>query len=196
MKVFPLRKYTIGNGPGAAPPTAETKVEKIPADIGEAQGLLWAFDSLYVMVNGKKHPSGLYRVRSSKGDDTLNSSITGQSTTLVNAASVSHFAVVAGPTAITPNSVVTVTVTAEDSFNNSVPGYSGTVHFSSSDTQATLPANSTLTNGAGTFSATLRTAGNQTITATDTVTGTITGTSNTIAVRLKVIAVQIQGTSA
>ncbi len=50
----------------------ETKVEKIPADIGEAQGLLWAFNSLYVVVNkGQKYDSGLYRVRSSRGDDTL-----------------------------------------------------------------------------------------------------------------------------
>ena len=47
------------------------KIEKIPADIGEAQGLLWAFDSLYVMVNSSKRPSGLYRVTSSKHDDTL-----------------------------------------------------------------------------------------------------------------------------
>ncbi len=47
----------------------ETKVEKIPANIGMAQGLLWAFDSLYVVVNGKG--SGLYKVTSSKNDDTL-----------------------------------------------------------------------------------------------------------------------------
>jgi hypothetical protein len=39
--------------------TSETKVEKVPAKIGEAQGLLWAFDSLYVMVNRKKYESGL-----------------------------------------------------------------------------------------------------------------------------------------
>jgi putative heme-binding domain-containing protein len=51
---------------------ATTKVEKIPAEIGEAQGLLWAFDALYVVVNrGQKYDSGLYRVTSSKGDDTL-----------------------------------------------------------------------------------------------------------------------------
>ncbi len=51
---------------------ATTTVEPISADIGEAQGLLWAFDSLYVVVNrGKKYASGLYRVRSSKGDDQL-----------------------------------------------------------------------------------------------------------------------------
>ncbi len=51
--------------PGAA------KVEKLAVKIGEAQGLLWAFDSLYVMVNGKKFDSGLYRVRDADGDGEL-----------------------------------------------------------------------------------------------------------------------------
>ncbi len=45
-----------------------------------------------------------------------------------------------------------------------------------------MPADATLTNGVGTFSATLETAGSQTITATDTTTSSLTGTSNTIAV--------------
>jgi putative heme-binding domain-containing protein len=45
---------------------ADIKVEKLDVNIGQAQGLLWAFDSLYVMVNGKKWASGLYRVRASK----------------------------------------------------------------------------------------------------------------------------------
>lgn len=72
-------------------------------------------------------------------------------------------------------------MTALDQFNNTATGYAGTVHFTSTDGLATLPANSTLTNGVGTFSATLRTAGNQTITATDTVTASITGTSNGIS---------------
>lgn len=55
-----------------------TKVEQIPADIGGAQGLLWAFDALYVMPNvrktmpgGTKIVPGLYRVTSSKNDDVL-----------------------------------------------------------------------------------------------------------------------------
>jgi putative heme-binding domain-containing protein len=52
----------------------QTKVEKLPVDLGEAQGLLWAFDSLYVVVNkNKNYASGLYRVRSSKNDDQLDS---------------------------------------------------------------------------------------------------------------------------
>jgi putative heme-binding domain-containing protein len=50
----------------------DTKVEKLDVPLGEAQGLLWAFDSLYVVVNrGGKYDSGLYRVRASKGDDHL-----------------------------------------------------------------------------------------------------------------------------
>ncbi len=51
---------------------ADTKIEKIDLPIGEAQGLLWAFDSLYVVVNrGRKYDSGLYRVRDTNGDDRL-----------------------------------------------------------------------------------------------------------------------------
>ncbi len=54
------------------PPVGTTqalKVEPINIDLGMAQGLLWAFDSLYVVVNGKG--SGLYRVRDTNNDDTL-----------------------------------------------------------------------------------------------------------------------------
>src|SRR5204862_292200 len=51
----------------------------------------------------------------------------------------------------------------------------------SSDGAATLPANSTLTAGIGSFTATLRTSGNQTLTAADTVNTSINGV-NTIAV--------------
>ena len=49
--------------------SADTKVEKLPAKISGAQGLLYAFDSLYVVVNGGAKggpPNGLYRVRASQ----------------------------------------------------------------------------------------------------------------------------------
>ncbi|MBI2481532.1 MAG: c-type cytochrome [Planctomycetia bacterium] len=49
---------------------ASTKVEKLKVHIGEAHGLLCAFDSLYVMVNGNAaQGSGLYRVRDTDDDD-------------------------------------------------------------------------------------------------------------------------------
>jgi streptogramin lyase len=72
-----------------------------------------------------------------------------------------------------------VTVTAQDPYGNTATGYHGTAHFSSSDPQATLPADYTFTasdNGAHTFSGViLRTAGNRSVTATDITTGSITG---------------------
>ncbi len=50
--------------------TAEAKVELIDVKIGAAQGLLCAFDSLYVMVNeDQTYARGLYRVRDTNGDD-------------------------------------------------------------------------------------------------------------------------------
>jgi len=92
-----------------------------------------------------------------------------------------HFSVTAPATA-TAGTAFNFTVTALDASNSLVATYSGTVHFTSMDTQAVLPANSTLTNGMGTFSTTLKTAGAQTITATDTATTSITGASNSITV--------------
>jgi hypothetical protein len=76
------------------------------------------------------------------------------------------------------------TVTAQDGFKNTATSYAGTVHFTSSDTNANvlLPANSALTSGAGNFSAVLQTVGSQSITATDTVTPSITGKLSSIAV--------------
>ena len=45
------------------------------------------------------------------------------------------------------------TVIALDQFNNVASAYHGTVGFTSSDSHGALPANSTLTNGTGTFNA-------------------------------------------
>ena len=70
-------------------------------------------------------------------------------------------------------------MTALDAFNNTSTGYAGTVHFTGTDGAAVLPANSTLSNGAGTFSATLKTTGSQSITGTDTITGSIMGVGAT-----------------
>lgn len=65
----------------------------------------------------------------------------------------------------------TLTVTALDDRGNPLPGYTGTVHFASSDPQAVLPADYTFTaadNGTHTFTVTLKTAYSQSVTVTDT----------------------------
>jgi len=51
----------------------EDDIEKVPAKIRAANGLLWAFDSLYVAVNDyvKKMDNGVYRLTDSNGDDKL-----------------------------------------------------------------------------------------------------------------------------
>ena len=102
-------------------------------------------------------------------------------TTVGGAAAATHFSVMAPGTAMA-GTAFNVTVTALDASNAVVTGYTGTVHFTSSDGAAVLPANSTLTNGVGTFSVTLKTAGAQTIAATDTVTASITGVSGSVTV--------------
>ena len=73
------------------------------------------------------------------------------------------------------------TVQARTSTGAIATRYNGTVHFTSTSGAVTLPGNATLTNGAGTFSATFTTAGTWTITATDTVNTFVTGTSGNIA---------------
>jgi hypothetical protein len=89
-----------------------------------------------------------------------------------------HFSVTPAANTATAGASINFTVTALDATNAVVPTYSGTVHFTSSDGQATLPADTTLSNGTGTYSAKLKTAGGQTITAT----ATIAGTSGSITV--------------
>src|SRR5207237_3572206 len=61
-------------------------------------------------------------------------------------------------------------------------GYAGTVQFTSSDAQAALPKNSMLSSGTGSFTATLKTAAPQSLTATDSVTSSITGKQTGITV--------------
>ena len=88
---------------------------------------------------------------------------------LFGAPGVLHDLKLTAPASATAGQAFTVTVTAEDGPGNPVTSYNGTVHFSSTDTTAgvVLPADSTLTNGQGTFSVTLARAGPETLTASD-----------------------------
>ena len=87
----------------------------------------------------------------------------------INGAPIVHHLTVSAPSTATAGQAATVTVTAENDHNNLVPGYNGTVHFSTSDTSTgvILPADATLTNGQGSFPVTLIKAGAQTLTVSD-----------------------------
>jgi phospholipase C len=113
--------------------------------------------------------------------DTVVSSITGKTTGSISAAAASHFTVT-DPASTTAGVVLSVTVTALDPYGNIATGYTGNVVFSSTDSQAVLPANyafSSTDAGIHTFTVTLKTAGSQKVTATDTVKGSITGFATT-----------------
>ena len=87
------------------------------------------------------------------------------------------------PSPTTAGVAGTFTVTAEDAYGNTTPAYAGTVKFTSSDAQAVLPSIATLVNGVGSFGATPRTAGAQSLTATDTSNPAITGSQAGITVK-------------
>ncbi|OWK46380.1 hypothetical protein [Fimbriiglobus ruber] len=115
--------------------------------------------------------------------DTTTSSITGSTTISVNATQVAtHFAVVAQGRATT-GTATQFAVVALDMNNQPVQNYTGTVHFTTTDTAtgASVPADYTFTaddQGVHVFTATFATSGTQTITATDTTTSTLTGTAS------------------
>jgi probable HAF family extracellular repeat protein len=95
-------------------------------------------------------------------------------TTVASPATVSSFSVTASSSSTTAGIAETVTVKALGTSGQVVTGYTGTIHFTSSDGQAVLPANYTFTSadkGVHTFSVTLKTAGTESITATDTSSG-------------------------
>ncbi len=120
--------------------------------------------------------------QSIEASDTTNNVSGAETSIIVQAAAAHSFAIngfAANPTAGT---AYNVTVTAYDAYDNVATGYRGTVNLSSTDANALLsPSSYTFTAadfGSHTFSATLKTAGAQSITVSDTandVSGTETG---------------------
>ena len=105
--------------------------------------------------------------------DTANSSITGSATIVVEAAPATHIKITA-PSTTVAGSPFDVTIAALDFYGNADPNYTGSVHFTSTDSAAgvVLPADYTFVaadKGTHAFSGgvTLLSAGSGTITATD-----------------------------
>jgi hypothetical protein len=91
--------------------------------------------------------------------------------------SATHFSLSA-PTSSNAGDTFTITVTALDSSGNTFTGYTGTVHFTSTDSIAGLPDDfqfNAIDSGTHDFTVTLKSAGSQTVTATDKATSSITG---------------------
>src|SRR5207247_879973 len=118
--------------------------------------------------------------------DTTTGSITGTQTGIVvNPAATAGFVVTGFTSPTVAGASHSLTVTAKDAYSNTTPAYTGTVAVSSSDSQASLPPNHTFAAadaGVFTFTATLKTAGSQSFTSTDTANGSITGVQSGITV--------------
>lgn len=111
------------------------------------------------------------------------SAVTGSDTLTVSPVAAKTLSVT-GLANATAGTAQSATVSAIDQYGNTATGYRGTIGFTSTDSQATagsgLPSNYTFVagdNGTHTFGngVTLKTAGSQTVTATDTATATIKG---------------------
>jgi hypothetical protein len=113
--------------------------------------------------------------------DTAAGMIGSETGILVNPATASRL-LITGPSSVTAGSLFRITITAFDPYGNIATGYTGTLHFSSSDSRATLPANYTFTAAdAGVHTSSgliLRKKGTQTITITDTLNPLVTGSLN------------------
>ncbi|HLY98971.1 MAG TPA: Ig-like domain-containing protein [Candidatus Angelobacter sp.] len=107
--------------------------------------------------------------------DTAFPLLTGRgSYTTAAAGLATHFSI-AEPGNATLGVPISVVVAARDRDNNIVANYTGTIHFTTTDTAATLPADSTLPNGSVTFSVTFNTAGSQNLFVMDTTNQTLFG---------------------
>ena len=105
--------------------------------------------------------------------------------------SIVHHFNVSAPAAASSGIAFQVTVTAQNFDNTTFTSFKGTVHFTSTDTAASLPVDYTFTagdNGVHTFNVTLNTPGTKTLAATDTITTTATGTSASIQVSVVPLA--------
>jgi hypothetical protein len=111
--------------------------------------------------------------------DTTNASLSSTDRNItVNSAAASKF-IIAAQSSVQAGVAFGLTMIVEDAYGNVVTGYTGTVHFSSSDHKSTLPASYTFTaadRGIHTFTGLiLRKSGNQKITITDTHNSALTG---------------------
>ncbi len=124
--------------------------------------------------------ASLQRLLATTGNESLTASgagsVTGSTTVSVQAAILSL--VISDPGQVTAGASFSFSVTAFDQFGQVASAYTGTVGITSSDSAASLPSAATLTAGVGTFTVTLNTVGESSITATDSANTAIVGTLN------------------
>ncbi|MEK7170706.1 MAG: carboxypeptidase regulatory-like domain-containing protein [Patescibacteria group bacterium] len=124
--------------------------------------------------------------------DAVTAGIFGSTSLTVSPGSISKFGVsIISASSSTAGDATSASVTAQDVYGNIVTSYTGTISFSSTDSQATLPSNYTFIasdSGSKLVTGTIfKTVGSQTLTASQVssgpVTSSLTGTSNQVTVQ-------------
>ena len=118
--------------------------------------------------------------------DTVNNTILGSRSGIVNGPAVSSFSFSGMPSVTTAGVANSITITARDAQGNVATGYTGIIHFTTSDPRGVVPADyqfTTSDHGVHTFALVdLKTPGTQSITVTDTTLPTVKGTQGNITV--------------
>ena len=115
--------------------------------------------------------------------DTANGSLTASQALTISPAPAASL-VLSGPGNAIAGTAQTMLVALYDAYGNVASGYTGAVHFTSTDAQAVLPSDYTFTNGdtgMHQFSVVLKTSGSQALNVSDTANGSL-NTSQTIQI--------------
>jgi uncharacterized delta-60 repeat protein len=162
---------TFGNGglqTFAQTPYFQTDGLAIYPNVGAAtDGDILVSGALFTApISGEPHNTGPY--------NPFVARLLGQATT--------PYFTITGPASVTAGTAQAYTISVFNPDGSPDTGYSGTVHITSSDPKTVLPADFTINGDTSTFSATLETAGSQSLTATDTVTSGINGSDASITI--------------
>jgi Ca2+-binding RTX toxin-like protein len=177
---FPATATIMGVVPGVDN-TPSSSLEEVPVTLTYYAGPTASGPTL----SGAPAGAGMYTVVASFAGSADYVSASASTTFTITPAAAASFVLTGFPSTTTAGVAGNFTVNAYDPYGNVVTGYRGTVTFSSSAAKAALPANYTFTSadaGVHTFSAILRSAGSQSITAKDTVTSSISGSETGITV--------------
>jgi hypothetical protein len=174
---------TLGDGVTSASGYYVTRIKNSDSSAANACGTSPSAPTSSTSCDDTSVPDGSYhyRVTAVFRTWTATSAPSGD-VVLATTLELDHFDVTA-PTTATAGNAFDLAVTAKDASDNTLSGYTGTIHFTSDSESPVLPSNYTFTagdNGSHTFTngATLKTAGSQTITVNDTVQTSKTGSAS------------------
>jgi hypothetical protein len=139
------------------------------------EGVLLPFNYTFTTTDEGVHTFSATLVRAGTQSvavtDLLSPAVTGSEGNIrVDPGPAMVLRVVGLPASAMAGSMASFSITATDAYGNTETGYRGTVHFTSTDVQAVLPADYTFMasdNGTHSFSVIVKTAGSQTLTAVD-----------------------------